>query len=209
MSNDDLLQDLSHIRSLMERSTKFISISGLSGILIGTYALVAVAFLWWKFDMTWLGFGPGHVTRAFPGSEDPRLTFIVTGVLLLAVSLATGVFLALKKAGRAGQSAWNPASKSMLLAVAAPLLTGGAIAILSLLKGDYLLLAPCFLLFYGLALYAGSYFSFKELRVLGNLEILLGLLAYWYLPFGFLFFALGFGILHIIYGAIIIKKYGA
>lgn len=210
MSQDDVLKDLSHIRSLMEKSTKFISISGLSGILAGVYTLIAVAFVGWRLKIPWLVFGDSsHAQMLFLDFSDPLSTMVITGALLLLISLATGVYLALKKAEKTGQAAWNPASRVLLLSVAAPLLTGGAVAILSLIQGYYHVLAPCFLIFYGLALYSGSHFSFKELRVLGGLQIILGLLAYGYMPFGLLFFALGFGVLHILYGAIIIKKYGA
>ncbi|MCD8539564.1 MAG: hypothetical protein LRY55_07185 [Leadbetterella sp.] len=211
MNQDDALKDLSHIRSLMEKSTKFISISGWSGILAGAYTLIAVAFLVWRLKITWLVFGEvdSATQMTWLSGDNGLRIFILTGVTLLVASVATGIFMALKKAGRAGQAAWNPASRTVLLSVAAPLLTGGLLAVLALYKGDYAVLASCFLVFYGLTLYAGGHFSFKELRVLGALEILLGLLAYAYIPFGLLFFALGFGVLHILYGAIIIKKYGA
>jgi len=208
MNQDDVLKDLSHIRSLMEKSTKFISISGLSGILAGVYTLLAVSFLFWKLKIHWLRFGSSH-TMLYPESAHPVRIIVITATLLLLVSVATGVYMALKKAEKAGQSAWNPASRILLVSVAAPLLTGGVIAVMSLLKGYYFVLAPCFLIFYGLALYSGSRVSFKELRVLGILQIVLGLLAYAYMPYGLLFFALGFGVLHILYGAVIIKKYGA
>lgn len=202
------MKDLSHIRSLMEKSTKFISISGLSGILAGVYTLLAVSFLVWKLKIHWLTFGSSH-TMLYPESASPVRIIVITAVLLLLASVATGVYMALKKAEKAGQSAWNPASRILLVSVAAPLLTGGVIAVMSLIKGYYFVLAPCFLIFYGLALYSGSRVSFKELRVLGVLQIVLGLLAYAYMPYGLLFFALGFGVLHILYGAVILKKYGA
>lgn len=209
MNQDDVLKDLSHIRSLMEKSTKFISISGLSGILAGIYTLLAVSFLCWKLKINWLVFGNSSHAVVYIDSAEPVKIMVITGTLLLLISVATGVYMALRKAEKAGQSAWNPASRILLVSVAAPLLTGGAIAVMSLIKGYYFALAPCFLIFYGLALYSGSRVSFKELRLLGILQIALGLLAYAYMPFGLLFFALGFGVLHILYGAVIIKKYGA
>lgn len=209
MNQDDVLKDLSHIRSLMEKSTKFISISGLSGILAGIYTLLAVSFLCWKLKINWLVFGSSSHAAVYIDSAGPVKIMVITGALLLLISVATGVYMALRKAEKAGQSAWNPASRILLVSVAAPLLTGGAIAVMSLIKGYYFALAPCFLIFYGLALYSGSRVSFKELRLLGILQIALGLLAYAYMPFGLLFFALGFGVLHILYGAVIIKKYGA
>ncbi len=209
MNQDDVLKDLSHIRSLMEKSTKFISISGLSGILAGVYTLLAVSFLCWKLKIHGLIFGSSSHTVIYMDSAEPVRIMVITGGLLLLISVATGVYMALRKAEKAGQSAWNPASRILLVSVAAPLLTGGVIAVMSLIKGYYFVLAPCFLIFYGLALYSGSRVSFKELRLLGILQIVLGLLAYAYMPFGLLFFALGFGVLHILYGAVIIKKYGA
>lgn len=203
MDQSEILKDLSQIRSLMEKSTKFISISGLSGILAGVYTLVAAGFLGWRLGLNGL---------LIPGAEaiEGHVGLLVlTGVLLLVISVGTGVYLALKKAARAGQAAWNPASRILLASVAAPLVTGGAVAVISLQKEYYEIVAPCLLIFYGLALYAGSRFSFRELRVLGLLQIVLGLLACYYTPCGLLFFALGFGVLHILYGAVIIKKYGA
>ncbi len=206
MNQGDLLKDLSHIRSLMEKSTKFISISGLSGILAGVYTLLAVGFLAQKFGD--YGFRTG-LREWISDAENAVGILVGTAAALLLLSLGTGVFLALKKASKAGQAAWNPASRILLASVAVPLLTGGAVAVMALVKGHYEVLIPAVLVFYGLALYAGSRVSFKELRVLGILQIGLGLLAYGYAPFGLLFFTLGFGVLHILYGGVIIKKYGA
>ncbi len=206
MNQSDVLKDLNRIRSLMEKSTKFISISGLSGILAGVYTLLAVGFLVRKFGNSGLR---TDLREWVSGAENAVGILVGTATALLILSLGTGVFLALRKARKAGQSAWNPASRILLSSVAVPLLTGGVVAVMALVKEHYEVLIPAVLVFYGLALYAGSRVSFKELRVLGILQIGLGLLAYGYAPFGLLFFTLGFGVLHILYGGVIIKKYGA
>ncbi len=214
MKQEDILNDLSHIRSLMERSNKFISISGVSGILIGLYALAALIFLFIKLKITFVTFGginSGASLMSF-SSENPsvvRLTYIYTAIILLILSLGTGVILARKKAKENGQSIWNLSSKSLLLSVSGPLISGGIFAIVATQKGVFEVIVPTFLIFYGLALFSGGTFTFKEIRILGILQVVLGLLAFVYAPYSLLFFGMGFGILHIIYGIVIMKKYGA
>jgi len=98
-------------------------------------------------------------------------------------------------------------SKALLQAVAGPLVTGGLFSLILIIKGQYGLIASILLLFYGLALLAGSSYTFKEVRWLGVLEILLGLTALLFPGYGLWFWVLGFGLLHIIYGLIVYKKY--
>lgn len=211
MGNDDILKDLSHIRSLMEKSTKFISISGLSGILAGVYTLLTVLFVGWKLQFSWSIFSEvDSFEEVLASSGQNFVPVLVTAALvLLTVSVATGVIMANQKSVKQGQSAWNPTSKALLLAVSVPLLVGGAVAFIALLQKNYAFIIPSLLIFYGLALFSGSHFTFKEIRVLGLLQISLGLLALIYSSYGFVFFAVGFGLLHILYGTIIIKKHGA
>jgi hypothetical protein len=211
MDNDDILKDLSHIRSLMEKSTKFISISGLSGILAGLYTLLTVAFVGWKLQFTWSSFSEVDTFDELLASTGQNTVFILiaAALVLLTVSVATGVVMANQKSVKQGQSAWNPTSKALLLAVSVPLLVGGAVAFIALLQKNYSFVIPSLLIFYGLALFSGSHFTFKEIRILGLLQIFLGLLALIYSSYGFVYFAAGFGLLHILYGAIIIKKHGA
>jgi hypothetical protein len=59
------------------------------------------------------------------------------------------------------------------------------------------------LIFYGMALLNGSKYTYHEIRALGILEVLLGLIASMNLGHGLLFWALGFGVLHIIYGVLV------
>jgi uncharacterized membrane protein YidH (DUF202 family) len=211
MDNGDILKDLSQIRSLMEKSTKFISISGLSGILAGLYTLLTVAFVGWKLQFTWSSFSEVDTFDELLASTGQNTVFILiaAALVLLTVSVATGVVMANQKSVKQGQSAWNPTSKALLLAVSVPLLVGGAVAFIALLQKNYSFVIPSLLIFYGLALFSGSHFTFKEIRILGLLQIFLGLLALIYSSYGFVYFAAGFGLLHILYGAIIIKKHGA
>ena len=189
MKQNDVIKEIGQIRSLMERSSKFLSISGLSGLLIGLYALIGA-------------FAGYYVT-------DDFVVYKLAGiaVCVLFVSLFTGLWMARRKARKAGQSIWNSASKSLLFAVGVPLLTGGLLSCILMLRGDYGLIASTLLIFYGLALCAGSTFTFKEIRWLGIFEIVLGLLALCFPGYGLWFWAMGFGVLHIIYGLIVHTRY--
>lgn len=201
MEQKDLFKELGQIRSLMEKSSKFVSISGLSGVLIGCYALLG----------TLLGYYITSNTEALNNQFTGDLTllniFLILAIFILALSLLTGWLMARKKAKKSRQSIWNITSKSLLFAVSIPLLTGGLLVLILLAQGYYQLIAGMLLIFYGVALAAGSIYTFTEVRWLGILEISLGLLALCLPDHGLLLWGLGFGALHIIYGFIVYKKY--
>lgn len=204
MKQEEIIKEIAQIRNLMEKSSKFISISGLSGVLIGTYALIGALLGY----LTVYGLKSQFQFRDYYVTDDRviyKLVAIAIGVLLLAVF--TGVMMARRKAKKHRQSIWNPTSRNLLFAVAVPLVTGGLLALIFVFKGWYVLIASILLVFYGLALTAGSVFTFKEARWLGLLEIGLGLLALLKPGYGLWFWALGFGVLHIIYGLIVYNRY--
>ena len=203
MDQKDLINQIGQIRSLMEKSSKFMSISGLSGVLIGSYAIVGVfvAYMLVYGVDSEFGYRDHYVNRDL----IPTLLFIACAVLV--VSVGTGYYMAKQKAKKSGQSIWNPTSKALFKAMAVPLITGGILSLILLYKENYGMIASSMLIFYGLALSAASSFSFKELRWLGVLDIILGLLALCLPGYGIYFWAVGFGILHIIYGLIVHQRY--
>lgn len=204
MKQEDLVKEIASIRNLMEKSSKFISISGISSVLIGTYALLGAAYAYYEiygFDSQ-MGYRDHYV-------NEPVIIvkLLVTAMLVLFASIFTGVYMAIKKAKSNRQSIWNTTSRSLLYAMAVPLCTGGLFALISIFKENYTTVASILLIFYGLALTAGSNYTFNEIKGLGILEIVLGLLALLFPGNGIIFWALGFGVLHIIYGIIVHKKY--
>ena len=203
MNQKDLINQIGQIRSLMEKSSKFMSISGLSGVLIGSYALVG-AFV--AYVLVY-GFNSQFGYRDHYVNNGNIPTLIVIALSVLVVSIGTGYYMARQKAKKSGQSVWNPTSKALFKAMAVPLLTGGLLSLIFIYKGDYGMIASTMLIFYGLALSAASSFTFKELRWLGILDIILGLLALCLPGYGIYFWAFGFGILHIIYGLIVHQRY--
>jgi predicted lysophospholipase L1 biosynthesis ABC-type transport system permease subunit len=197
-------KDLASIRSTMARSEKFISLSGMSGILAGCYAIggaVAAYFL------AYYPISPTDHRLYTVSSEGFVLKLLLIGVIVLIASLATGFWLSSRKAGRTGTSLWNATSRQLLMNVSIPLITGGIFILILLHSGLIVMAAASSLLFYGLALIQGSSNTFDEVRYLGFCEIGLGLVSAFLPGYELIFWSLGFGVLHIVYGAILYNKY--
>jgi len=200
MEEKDIYAELSSIRNLMERSSKFISLSGLAGVMAGFYAMAGA---WFAARITL-----NHEDMGSPPDDVPviKLAMIVVAFVILLLSMATSYFLTWRKAKKKNENVWNPVSKRLLVASGVPFLTGGIFVGALLLKEEYKMIPAAFLIFYGLALYAGSQFTYKEIRWLGIVEIVLGLCSM-YFGNGLIFWAFGFGILHIVYGIYMHFKY--
>jgi hypothetical protein len=200
MEDKDLLADISSIKSIMERSTRFISLSGLSGVMAGIYALIGAGFAYYL-----LYTGTTGEYSDYDQGLTGKLFFIASAVLIL--SIATGIWLTFRKASKKGQRVWSQSSKSLTISGALPLLTGGCFVLILFSQGHYGVIAAGCLIFYGLALVAASQYTFGDVKWLGICEIGLGLLATLLPGFGLYFWATGFGLLHILYGTIMHFKY--
>jgi len=201
----EIEDELVSIRSMMERSSKFISLSGLSGVLAGVYALAGAAF---AYNMLYNGTGRYTYEPHYRLTEDTEaMTLIGVALLVLLASLATGIILTVRKAKRKGQPIWGNTSRALLFNMALPLVSGGLLILILLVRGYYGIVSPASLIFYGLALTGASNFTFKDVRYLGLSEIILGLIAACLPGYGLLFWAIGFGLLHIVYGSMMYFKY--
>jgi len=204
---DKQLSDLKQIRHLMERSSRFISLSGLSGISAGVIALIGAAVARWRIIDVIVYKHVDHY-RAIPDFYTlHRLMYelIALAAITLILALAAAYFFTSKKANKNGQSLFDSTSKRMLINLAIPLITGGFFC-LYLLKENISLVAPAMLVFYGLALINGSKYTLDHIRYLGVAEIVLGLVAGLFPGKGILFWSIGFGVFHIIYGAVMYYK---
>jgi FtsH-binding integral membrane protein len=192
MESEQFKSDLVSIRKMMERSAKFISLSGLSGIMAGIYAVLGAAWIYYKTEQTTIL------------SNAPILW---VGVMVLLLAVGTAVLLSARKAQAQRQSLWNPASKALLQSVSIPLITGGILLLICYQQQRLDLLVPMALLFYGLALAVGSLYTYKDVWGLGIAQIILGLAAFAIDGYDLIFWSFGFGLLHILYGAIMFVKY--
>ncbi|MBK7936808.1 MAG: hypothetical protein IPJ82_06820 [Lewinellaceae bacterium] len=206
------LEHLSEIRALMERSTRFLSLSGLSGVWAGLCALAGVAVVYIFLEMTpfslegkYLYYDKAINTNKW--GMDYKSVFILIAIMVLAAALAGGWYFTARKARRRGEQIWDATSRRLLIALAIPLLTGGVFCLALLFRGYVSLLAPCTLIFYGLALVNGSKYTLRDVEYLGISQVALGLLGIFYPGYGLEIWALGFGVLHILYGLWMYNKY--
>jgi hypothetical protein len=197
-------KDIASIRTMMERSAKFISLSGLSGVLAGVYALAGAVAAYYTVHYPRSPFS--YRTYSIQDG-DSIWTLLGIAVVVLIASLATGLWFSQRKAKKHNIQLWTPATKTLLVNVSIPLVSGGLFILIMLYTGHFGLAAPGCLIFYGIALIQGSSNTFDEIRYLGFCEILLGLISALFPGFGLLFWAIGFGVLHIIYGTIMHNKY--
>jgi hypothetical protein len=205
----EIQDELASIRKLMERSSKFISLSGLSGVLAGVYALLGAGMAYY---ILYIDVNLRFYTIQVPFFEKVKATIhvyelLLVALLVLLLSVSTGIILSSRKAKRKGQQIWGKTSRALLFHMAVPLISGGLLILILIYRGHYGILAPLSLIFYGLALIGASNFTFKDVRHLGLSEIILGLVAACLPGFGLLFWALGFGVLHIVYGSMMYFKY--
>ncbi|MBZ0180498.1 MAG: hypothetical protein K8F36_14530 [Melioribacteraceae bacterium] len=191
--NRDYIKDLAEIRSMMERSSKFLSLSGWAGIMAGLYALAGVYIAYNIFN-----FNPTSISS---GSNSFELVnVVILAIMILTLALVTAIFFSYKKAKGKGEDIWNPTSRRLLKSMLVPLLSGGILIILFLVNGFIELILPLSLIFYGLSLYNAGKFTIDEVKLLGFVQIGLGLLSSYFIEYGLIFWAIGFGVVHIIYG---------
>ncbi len=203
MTEKDYLKDISEIKDIMNRSTRFLSLSGISGILAGIYALIGGTIAYKLLTQQ------GRWTRG----EAYTLTISSLAVILVVIagtvamlSVVSAYVLTKRKAVQNNEKMWTPVSRQLLVSFIIPLVTGGIFALLLMYRGDYALIAPTTLIFYGLALFNASKFTLSTVKYLGLLEVVLGLVSMLFLGNGLFFWMLGFGVLHIVYGALIYIK---
>lgn len=204
------LDSLSEIKNLMERSTKFISLSGLSGVIAGFTALIGAAVAYLRMDYYLGTVSMDYSTSRSVTIEDMNtLTLELIGIAMtvLVISLIAGVLLTIKESNKNGQSIWDKNSMSLLTNLLIPLGAGGMFCLILIYHNLFVLVAPATLIFYGLALVNASKYTITEIKYLGILEISLGLLSAIFVGEGLFFWSIGFGILHIIYGTLMHFKY--
>jgi len=201
---DEQLNALNDIRKMMDRSSRFISLSGLSGVFAGLTALVGAYFANKEIDR--------YVNRDLESAYfdvSVEVNLIKIALLVLIIALAGGLLFTYRQSRRKQLPIWDKTAKNLLLNLAIPLVAGGLfiIALLIVHSNSYGLIAPSCLLFYGLALVNASKYTYTDIRFLGFCEIVLGLIAMFNIGYGLYFWAIGFGVLHIFYGTLMYFKY--
>ncbi|MDP2887979.1 MAG: hypothetical protein Q8P34_03310 [Bacteroidota bacterium] len=201
-------EDLQAIREIMERSSKFLSLSGLSGVFAGVCALIGAAVAWLiildsgnvRYDeyMRSLGASP---------TASIRLYLAIDALLVLGFAILGAAYFSFRKAKKAGQRFWTNSTKRLVGHLLIPLVAGGIFAIILIFRNSIELVASVMLIFYGLSLVNAGKFTLGEIHYLGLTEIVLGILAGIFINHGLLFWVVGFGVMHIVYGTVMYYKY--
>jgi hypothetical protein len=206
------LEAIQDIKKMMERSSRFISLSGWSGIAAG---ICALAGAWYAGklinDYEVHNDGDTYNMRGVAILRDGELSLSEKLFWLAAVIFVCAFVLALLftylRSKKHNIPLWGSTARRLMWNTAIPLALGGVFVFAMLQQGYYSLVAPACLIFYGLALMNGSKYTLGEIRYLGYCQMILGIINLWNIGYGLYFWAVGFGVLHIIYGAIMWWKY--
>jgi MFS family permease len=194
MSEQDYLKDISEIKNLMNRSSRFISLSGMAGIMAGIYAIIGAAVAYWLV---------ANSGREYLILDGYVFRLILLDLFLIAaLSIITAIILTTRKAKKNGEKVWDDSSKRLLINFLIPLVAGGLYILIILQQQKYGQTGALMLIFYGLALLNASKYSIGHVRYLGITEIILGLICALLPGYGFWLWVLGFGVMHIVYGSL-------
>jgi len=196
---EESLQVLADIKSIMDRSSRVLSLSGWSGIWAGLVALAATGIAYRSYSDV-------------PGSAEPSMKAFVQELVFLAlltlvVAVAGAFYFSYRKNKKQGQVTFNAAARKMIISMCIPMLAGGWMCAAFILNEDFLYVVPVMLITYGLTLINSSKYTISDIRWLGLFEVLTGCIAFLKPEWQLYFWAFGFGVLHIIYGFIMWNKY--
>jgi heme/copper-type cytochrome/quinol oxidase subunit 2 len=198
---EQYVNEIKAIRQMMEQSSRFLSLSGLSGILIGVYTLVGAYFAHVLIH--------GTATEFIITSNKGELVsqLFILAIIILAVSIVTVIVLTYRKTKRDGHKIWNKSTRLLILNLAVPLVSGGILTAIFVVQGFYETVAPSLLVFYGLALVNAAKFTRQEIYYLGICQIVIGIIAALMPEYALFLWAFGFGAVHIFYGSVMHFKY--
>ena len=203
----DHIQDIKEIKAMMEKSSKFLSLSGLSGVSAGLIALVGAAIAYYLIDFGNLKYDEHYLLLPPNQSHSILISIFILGISILIAAVGSGFYFSWRKARRQNASIFNRTTYHMIISMLIPLATGGLLCLIMFFRHDVSWLASITLIFYGLGLVSASKYTMSEVQYLGISEIILGLLSAVFLDFGLIFWAIGFGLLHIVYGLLAYIRY--
>lgn len=198
---EQYVNEIKAIRQMMEQSSRFLSLSGLSGILIGIYAIAGALVANYMIKVKEFD----YETLAFDSS--PVLQLIILATIVLLVSIVTVIILTYRKTIRDGYKIWNKGTRLLILNLAVPLLSGGILTGIFIARGFYGTVVPALLVFYGLALINAAKFTRQEIYYMGICQIAIGIIAALLPEHALYLWAFGFGVVHIVYGSVMHFRY--
>lgn len=204
--NQAPIQTLQDIRNMMERSSRFISLSGWSGVAAGVCALIAAFITSQRIDCWKLG------ECLFPqllgeGGDVLQKELLLIAALTFMAAFVSAFFFTWRRSKTTKAPLWDATVRRLMWSVMIPLVAGGLLLYRMIQLHQYELVAPGCLIVYGIALLNASKYTLGEIRYLGFGQMILGVVNLWMVGYGLHFWALGFGVLHIVYGLVMWSKY--
>ncbi|HUA84306.1 MAG TPA: hypothetical protein VMB85_10640 [Bryobacteraceae bacterium] len=186
------MDNLRYIRETMERAGAFTAVPGWGGVAMGITALGA----------SFVAAQQGSIGRWV-------ITWVAEGVLAIII----GILAMWRKAAMAGKPLWSAPARKFLFSFAPPLIVGAALTIVLWRAGAATAIPGVWLMLYGTGVVTGGAFSVPIVPVMGVCFLIEGAVAMfmpaaWSVPWNDVWLALGFGGLHIVFGAIIARRYG-
>jgi hypothetical protein len=205
--NQKHLENLNEIRSIMERSSSFLSLSGLGGIFAGIFALGGAGFAWWFVNIYRAYERKTFLIASGDFSIEIITALFTDAMIVLILALAFGYIFTHRNAKKKGLKLWNRTAKQLIVNLLIPLITGGIFIFILIWHGAAFIIAAATLIFYGLALINASKYTIHDIRYLGISQVIIGLIAAIDIGNGIIWWGIGFGIMHIVYGTIMYLKY--
>jgi hypothetical protein len=204
----DYSDDIKTIKKIMEESSRFLSLSGLSGLFAGLSAVLGGIIAHFGILKYKTLFSNESLLRLSPGEIDSiKFSLAADAIAVLFIALTISFFFSNRKARRKGQKIWTPVSKRFLMSLIIPLIAGAFFIIVLFIDKQWQLIVPSMLIFYGLALISAGKFTYSEVFYLGLAELVTGFIAAIFQGPAILFWVVGFGFLHIGYGLFMYRKY--
>lgn len=208
------LESIQEIKSYMQKSTRFLSLSGWSGIWVGSCGIISGLFAMYLINdsdinpLNYHYYGAGYQTESFYSLKEVlRFKLLLVEIITFVVALAGGFFFSVKKARKDGVIFLNHVFRRMAINFSIPLVTGGFVCLAFMRYNMLIFIAPTTLVFYGISLLMIARDTLDEVKKLAIFEILLGILSFYFLRYNMIIWIFGFGVLHIVYGIIMRNKY--
>jgi hypothetical protein len=204
----DYSDDIKTIKKIMEESSRFLSLSGLSGLFAGFLAILGGCIAQFGILRSKSFFFNENLSSlSVQEITSIKIKLISDALLVLLLALAGSLYFSYRKAHRKGQKIWTPVSRRLLLSLIIPLIAGAFFIMIFYLESQWQLIVPAMLIFYGLALIGAGKFTYSEVFYLGLAELLTGFSAAIFQGSAIFFWILGFGFFNLAYGLIMYRKY--
>lgn len=200
-------KDLQTIRDIMEKSSKFSSLSGLAGIFAGICAIIGASV---ALFMIFPAAGTSYrefIMDPFDSFHDVKIYLVLDAIIVLICAFSGAIFFSHRRAIKAGMPFWTGTTRRLLIHLLIPLVTGGLFILMLIVKENYRLIVPSMLVFYGLALVNAGKFTLSEIQYLGLTVIVLGIISGFFPGFGLILWTIGFGLMHIIFGTVMYLRH--